>query len=66
MVRDAIEQCGCHLGIAKDRDPLTELQVGRDDDAGLLIQLADQMEEQREQKMTIRRTLKLPSALQTQ
>ena len=46
MVRDAIEQCGCHLGIAKDRDPLTELQVGGDDDAGLLIELADQVEQQ--------------------
>ena len=46
MVRDAIQERGCHLGIAEDSDPFTELQVGGDDDAGLLIELADQVEQQ--------------------
>ena len=44
---DAIQKGGCHLGIPEDRDPFTELKVGCDDDAGLLVELADQMEEQR-------------------
>lgn len=44
---DAIQERGCHFGIAEDCDPFPELQIGRDDDAGLLVELADQMEEQR-------------------
>ncbi len=45
-MRDAIQKRGCHFGIAEDRDPFAELQVRRDDDTGLLIELADQMEQQ--------------------
>ena len=41
-MRYSVEQCGCHLGIAKDRHPLPELQIGCDDDAGLLIKLTDE------------------------
>jgi hypothetical protein len=41
MVRDAIKQRSGHLGIPKDRYPLAELEVGRDDDTGGFIQLAD-------------------------
>ena len=47
MVRDAIQERGCHLGIAKDRDPFAELRIGSDDDAGFLVEPADQVEEQR-------------------
>ena len=36
-MRDAIQERGCHLGIAEDRDPFPELQIGRDDDTGLLV-----------------------------
>ena len=43
----AIQKRGCHLGVTEDRDPFAELQVRRDDDTGLLIELADQMEQQR-------------------
>ena len=31
---------------AEDGDPFPELQIGRDDDAGLLIEFADQVEQQ--------------------
>ena len=46
MMREAIEESGRHLGIAKDAGPFAEAQVGRDDDTGSLIELAEQMEEQ--------------------
>ena len=44
---ETVEQCSGHLGIAKDRGPFAEAEVGGDDDAGALIELAQQMEEQR-------------------
>ena len=47
VMRYSVEQCGCHLGIAKNRHPLSELQIGCDDDAGLLIKLTDEVEQQR-------------------
>ena len=43
MVRDTVEQRGGHLCIAEHRHPFAELEVCGDDDAGRLIQLADQM-----------------------
>ena len=43
MVRDAIEQRGCHLGVPEDRDPFAKFEVGGDDDTGRLIEFADQM-----------------------
>ena len=45
VVGNAVEQRGGHLGVAKDGRPLTEGQVRGDDDRGLLIELADEMEE---------------------
>lgn len=42
----AIQQRGCHLGLAKASDPFLELRVGGDDDAGLFGEIADRMEEQ--------------------
>ena len=47
VVSEPVEQRGCHLCIAKDAGPFAEAQVGGDDDAGALIKLAQQMEEQR-------------------
>lgn len=42
----AIEECGGHLGITEHGGPpLPEREVGRDDDAGLLVELADQVEQ---------------------
>ena len=44
---EAIEQRGGHLGIAEDGSPFAEAQIGRDDDAGALVELAQQVEEER-------------------
>ena len=44
VVRQAVEQYGCHLGITKHIGPFTEAEIGGDDDTGLLIELAEQME----------------------
>ena len=46
MVGDAVEQRRGHLGIAEDPHPFGEGQVGGDDQRGLLVKLADQMEQQ--------------------
>ena len=35
----AIEQRGCHLGIAEHARPLAEAEVGGDDHAGLFVEL---------------------------
>ncbi len=40
------EGCG-HFGIAEHASPLTEAEVGGDDDAGLLVKLGEQMEQHR-------------------
>ncbi|GGO58462.1 hypothetical protein GCM10011315_28090 [Roseovarius pacificus] len=44
MMCDTMQRRGCHLGIAEDRDPLSKLQIGDDDGADLLIELADQID----------------------
>ena len=44
---EAIEQCCCHLGIAKDLRPFGEAEIGCDDDAGALIEFAQQVDLQR-------------------
>ena len=43
---EAIEERRRHLGVAEHRGPLSEAEIGRDDDAGAFVQLAQQMEEQ--------------------
>ena len=43
----SVQKRRCHLGIAKDRHPFPELQICCDDDAGLLIKLANEVEQQR-------------------
>ena len=42
-----VEQRRRHFRIAKDGGPFAETQVRRDDDAGSLVEFAEQMEEQR-------------------
>ena len=42
---EAIEERRRHLGVAEHRGPLAEAEIGGDDDAGALIELAQQMEE---------------------
>ena len=46
MMREPVEQRGCHLGVTEDTWPFTEGQIGRDDDRSALIELADEMEKQ--------------------
>ena len=47
VVGQPIEQGGGHLRVAEHGRPLREAQVGGDEDAGLFIELAEQVEEQR-------------------
>src|SRR5277367_2217250 len=46
-VGETIEQRGRHLRVAEHGCPLAEAEIGCDDDAGALVELAQQMEEQR-------------------
>jgi len=43
---EPIEQCGRHLGKTEDAGPFAEAQVCGDDDAGVLVEPAEQVEEQ--------------------
>src|SRR5271157_3958045 len=45
-VGETVEQRGRHLGVAEHGGPLAEAEISRDDDAGALVELAQQMEEQ--------------------
>src|SRR5271168_4528664 len=45
-VGETVQQRGCHLGVAEHGGPLSEAEIGCDDDAGALVELAEQMEEQ--------------------
>jgi hypothetical protein len=47
-VREAIEQCGRHLGVAENAGPFTAVQIGRDHHAGVLVELAEQVKQQRD------------------
>jgi|GEM_PF-2962016 len=47
MVRQPVEERSGHLGIAKHLRPLGKAQVGGDQYAGALIQLGQQMKQQR-------------------
>ena len=42
----AIEQGSGHFGVAEDAWPFAEVEVGGDDYRGLLIEVADQMEQE--------------------
>src|SRR5215831_4881038 len=45
MMSEAIEQRGCHFGIAEDTGPFAKIEVCGDHDGGSLVQAADQMEQ---------------------
>src|SRR5277367_3122888 len=45
-VGETVEPRGRHLRVAEHGGPLAEAKISRDDDAGALIELAQQMEEQ--------------------
>jgi len=44
---EPVEQSGGHFGVAEHAGPFAKAEVGGDDDAGLLVELAEQMEQQR-------------------
>ena len=44
-VGEAVEERRGHLGVAEDRGPFAEAEIGGDDDAGALVKLAQKMEE---------------------
>jgi hypothetical protein len=46
MMGEPVEERGCHLGVAEDGRPLAEGEIGRDNDRGALVELADQVEEE--------------------
>lgn len=43
---EAIEERRRHLGVAEHAGPFAEAEIGRDDDAGAFVELAQQVEEQ--------------------
>jgi len=47
-----IKQRGGHLGVAEDLGPFTEGEVGGDHHAGVLVELGEQVEEQRPTGLT--------------
>lgn len=47
MMGQPIEQSRGHLGIAEHARPFGEAEVRGDDDAGLLVELGEQMEQER-------------------
>ena len=46
MVSEPVEQRCRHLGVTEHRWPFAEREVGSDDDRGLLVKSADQVEQQ--------------------
>ena len=46
MVGQTIQQRRSHLGVTEDGWPFAEVEIGGDDHRGLLIEMADQMEQQ--------------------
>ena len=46
VVGQTIQQRAGHLGVHKDARPFTEGEIGRHDDGGALVELADHIEQQ--------------------
>jgi hypothetical protein len=59
VVRQAVEQGGGHLGVAEDAGPFAEGQVGGDEHAGALVELAQQVEQQRPTSLAERQVAQL-------
>ena len=43
---ETVEESCRHLGVAEDGGPFAEAEIGGDDDAGPLVELAEEMEQQ--------------------
>src|SRR6185437_1021165 len=59
VVRQAIEHGGGHLGIAEHLGPIGKGEVGGDQQRGVLIELADQVEQQLAAGLTERQIAEL-------
>ena len=46
VVGEPVEHGGGHLGITEDLGPIGEGEIGGDQQGGILVELADQMEQQ--------------------
>ena len=46
MMGEPIEERGGHLGVAEDAGPFAESEIRGDDDGGLLVEAADEVEQQ--------------------
>lgn len=46
MMRQAVEHGGGHLGVAEHLGPIGEREIGGDQQRGVFVQLADQVEQQ--------------------
>ena len=46
-MRQAVEQSGCHFGVTEHIRPFAEAEIAGDNDTGLLIELAEQVEQKR-------------------
>ena len=46
VMSEVVEKRGCHLGVTEDGGPFAEAEIGGDDDAGALVELAEKMEQQ--------------------
>jgi hypothetical protein len=47
VVGETVEEGRRHLGVAEDGGPFAEAEIGGDDDAGALVEFAQEMEQQR-------------------
>ena len=59
VVREPIQERGGHLRIAEHAGPFAEHEVGGDDDAGVLVEFRQQMEQQRAAALRERQVAKL-------
>lgn len=59
MVGEAVEKRRRHLGVAEDGGPFAEAEIGGDDDAGALVELAEEMEQQGAARSTERQVAEL-------
>ena len=46
VMRQPIQQCGGHFGVAEYRRPFGKRQIGGDDDRGAFVEAADEVEQQ--------------------
>src|SRR3546814_2871405 len=63
VVGEPIEECGGHLRVTEHAGPLTEAEVGGDDDAGALVEFAQQMERSEEHTSELQSLMRISYAV---